>query len=433
MIYDLAIIGGGPAGYAAAFEAVRNRMTAVLFEKADMGGTCLNRGCVPTKYLNHAARKYYEARYRQHGGVLFQNIRIDFSKTLTEMNHMICNLGNGVEKQLHKDGIKIIKGNACIQDKCTIECNGEIFKAKNILISTGAEPSKPVVMGAMSSDDILRLSYIPEKLHIIGGGAVAVEFANIFQMFGSEVTISIRADRILRKWDKEIAVGVTQSMKRKGVLIQKNYNFSEFEAQAGTVVFSATGRCAVLPETNTELFQIGAGGGICVDSFGQTKTEGVYAAGDVVEGAVQLAHISMEQGRNVVRRIAQKRARNGYAVVKCIYLDQEAASVGLTEKEAAENGMDVVSAKQNMYSNARTLISTDERGFIKILADKKTRRIVGAHLFCERAGDLVSELAIGINQGLTVDEMADLVRPHPSYTEAVTEALRILEDKLDEI
>lgn len=433
MIYDLAIIGGGPAGYSAAFEAVRCRMSAILFEKEEMGGTCLNRGCVPTKYLAHVARKYYEAKYTQHDGVSFQDIRIDFDKTTSKMNHIVGTLREGIRGQLYKDGIAIVKGDACIQGKGIVECNGEVYEAKNILIATGAEQVKPVVMGAVSSDDILKLNQIPEKLHIIGGGTVAVEFANIFRMLGSEVTVSIRADRILRKWDKEIAVGVTQSMKRKGILIQRNCNFSEFKTEAGTIVLSATGRQAVLPKTKEVLFETGTTGGICTDSYGQTKTEGIYAAGDVVEGAVQLAHIGMEQGIRIVRRIDGKRPKQEYSVIKCIYLDQEAAAVGLTENEAIENGIEVVSAKQNMYSNARTLISTDERGFIKILADKKTRQIIGAHLLCERAGDIVSELALGINQGLTVDEMMASVRPHPSYMEAVTEALRILEDKLDEI
>lgn len=433
MSYDLAIIGGGPTGYSAAFEAVRCGLTVILFEKEELGGTCLNRGCVPTKYLAHVARKYYEAKFTQNDGVLFQDIALDFDKTTLRMNTIINSLREGIRSELCRNGVTIVKGNACIQSKNSVACNEDIFETKNILIATGAKPGEPVVRGALSSDDILKRNQIPEKLHVIGGGTVAIEFANIFRMFGSEVSVSIRADRILRKWDKEIAVGVTQSMKRKGILIQKNCDFTKFKIETGSLVLSAAGRQAVLPETKEVLFETGITGGICVDSFGQTKTEGIYAAGDVIEGAIQLAHVGMEQGRHVVRTIAGKKSKNRYSVVKCIYLDQEAASVGLTENEAMENGIDVVSAKQNMYSNARTYISTDERGFIKILAEKKTRRIVGAHLLCERAGDFISEIATGIDNGLTVDEMLNSVRPHPSYVEVVTDVLKILKDKLDGI
>lgn len=432
-MYDLAIIGGGSSGYSAAFEAVLCGMSVILFEREIMGGTCLNRGCVPTKFLTHVARKYYEFGMSENEGFTFQSMRLEFHKTLEHMNEIVSSLRKGLEQQLDRTGVTVVKGEAIIINSGLIVCDGHSYETKNILIATGSAPAIPIVTGAITSDEFLKSDKIPEHLHIIGGGTIAVEFADVFRMLGSDVTISIRADRILRKWDREIAVGITQSLKKKGIRINRNCDFSSFKPSSDEVLLSAVGRKAVLPETKADLFDTGADGGICVDKNGQTKTRGVFAAGDVVECSPQLAHVAMEQGRRIVRMISGKNVEKESVLARCIYLDQEAASAGLTEAEAKEREIEIVSAKQNMFSNARTLISTQERGFIKILADKHNRKIVGGQLMCERAGDIVPEIVLAINQGITVDEMLCSVRPHPGYAEAVTETLRSLKGKLDAV
>ncbi len=432
-MYDIAIIGGGPAGYTAAFEAVKNRMSVVLFEQGQMGGTCLNRGCVPTKYLSHVARKYYEAKCAEADGLLYQGIDIDYSKTFSRMNGIVSELRDGLRGRLSREAVEIVQGEASIDRNRTIACGGKTYEAKNILICTGAAPIESGIGDAVISDDILRMNAIPRRLHIMGGGTVAVEFAEIFRMLGSEVTIHIRADRILRKWDKEIAVGLTQSMKKKGIGIEKNCDFAQLAFEKDSVILSALGRHAVLPSFECRLFDIGANGGIVVDGCGWTGTEGVYAAGDVVEGSLQLAHIGMEQGRRAVRSMAGLETKEAAVPVKCIYPDQEIASVGLTAAEAEEKGIWAISAKYSMYANARTVISTQERGFVKILAEKESKKLIGAQLMCERAGDIATELALAINLGITVEEMLHSVRPHPSYAEAVAETLHLLEDKLNDI
>lgn len=430
MKFDLAILGGGPAGYSAAFEAVRYNMSVILFERDAMGGTCLNRGCVPTKYLSHMARKYHEFRICENDGLSFQSLMLEFDKTRIRMGGIISSLRSGLEDKLNKDGINVISGDAEIMDRNLVICNGCKYEAKNILIATGSAPIAPVVPGAITSDDILEIDKIPNRLHIIGGGTTAIEFAEIFRMLGSDVEVSIRADRILRKWDKEIAAGVVQSMKKKGIRINKNFDFSVFDAPPNEVVLSAVGRKAVLPKNQNNFYEVGKTGGIVVDENGGTKTDNIFAAGDVIEGSTQLAHIAMEQGRRVVQFIAGEKKRKSFAVIQCIYLDQEIASVGLTEAKAGERGIEIISAKQTMFSNARTMISTQERGFIKILAEKQSGKVVGAQLMCERAGDIASELALAIVHGITVSEMLCSVRPHPSYSEAVTDTLRSLEEKM---
>ena len=429
-MFDIAIIGGGPSGYSAAFEAIRHGMSVVLFEYDHVGGTCLNRGCVPTKFLLQVARKKRDAQ-KTDDGILFQSIRIDYYKTKIKMESVITSLRTGLAEKLKKSGIEMVYGNATIKRCGVIECNGEEYNTKNIIIATGSIPKSPVISGALTSDEVLGLDQIPDRVHIIGGGTIAVEFAEIFRMLGSSVSISIRGERILKNWDKEIAVGITQSLKKKGVMINKGCNVNSFSISDNEVVISATGRTANLPTVKADLFDIGDDGGILVDKHFQTKTQGIYAAGDVIEGSMQLAHIAMEQGRQIVRFIASGIEPEQASVIKCIYSDQETASVGLTETETKERGIKSIVAKQTMYANARSIISTEERGFMKVVVSKADGKILGAQLMCECAGEIITEFAMAIDQKMTVADMLKSIRPHPSYCEALQDALRSLEDMLD--
>lgn len=430
-MFDLAVIGGGPAGYSAALEAVRRNLTAAVFEKDLLGGTCLNRGCVPTKFLSHTARKISDLRTGAEDGVGCPDLRVDFARTHARMREIVASLREGLEAQLLAGGVQIVRGDAVILDKTHIQCAGEIYEARNLLIATGSAPAPRLFPGALTSDELLDLDTVPDRLHILGGGTVAVEFAEIFRQLGSEVTLSIRGDRILRKWDRELADSIARSFRKKGIQINKNVDFAAFEPAPGETVLSAAGRIPRIPETAVPLFDLGETGGIIANASGETKTQGVYAAGDVTEGSLLLAHTAMRQGQRIARRIAGVPDPGDSAAVQCIYLDQEAASVGMTEEEAKAQGIPYAAAKQPMYANARTMISTPERGFVKILAHRENRQILGAQLLCERAGDLISELLLAVNLGLTAEDLLRSVRPHPSYCEAVSEALMVLEDKLN--
>ena len=429
MMYDLAVVGTGPAGYSAAFEAIRNGLSVVVFEKEDLGGTCLNRGCVPTKFLSHIARKYSELQTAENEGICCREVSLDYTKARERMREIVSSLRSGLEDRLSRN-VTVIRGSAEIRGAGQVVCGGTSYTAKNILIATGTVPARSIFPGALNSDELLRLETVPSRLHIIGGGTVAVEFAEIFRMLGSRVTVSFRADRLLRKWDREISVGIAQSLKKKGIQINSSCDFSAFTVDPDETVLCAISRIPQLPGTGCSLFETGENGGILVDADGQTATAGIYAAGDVVEGSPCLAHVAMEQGKQVVRHILGKDTETGSTVVRCIYLDQEIASVGLTESEAKEKGIAYIAAKQPMFSNARTMISTAERGFVKILAEKNTHAVLGAQLMCERAGDMAGELLLAVNLGITVEEMLRSVRPHPSYCEAVTEVLSALEEKI---
>ncbi len=422
-MYDLAILGGGPAGYAAAFEAVKLHMSVVLFENTELGGTCLNCGCVPTKFLLHKARLYAEVM-KEYGG------EPDYSRMIVQMKTLIAVQREDLKKRLMGNNVTIINNSARIRDRGLLSCGDDLIEAENILIATGSVPARPVITSGISSENLLFCDKLPKHLHIIGGGTSAVEFAEIFRMLGTEVELSIRSDRILRGWDREISKGITAGMKKKGIVIHTNCDFSQFNTNADAVILNANGRVPCLPDAEKDLFDSGADGGIRTDADGQTRTKGIYAAGDVTEGSPRLAHVAMEQGRRAVWNMAGKKTGGNRTLVRCIYPGQEAASVGLTETEALQQGIRVVSAKQGMYANARTLISGGERGFIRILADQKKGCIIGAHLLCERAGDMVSELALAVELQLSASDLLKVIRPHPSYCEEISEALRILEDKL---
>lgn len=428
-MFDLAVIGGGPAGYSAALEAVRHGLTVAMFENDRVGGTCLNRGCVPTKYLSNVARKYYEAQNTK-DGLLFRSLDIDYEKTLSQMNEIILSLRTGLTESLKKSGIEIISGNAAIKQSGVIACNGEEFKAGSIIIATGSCSNPPLVAGSITSDEILKLDHIPDKLHILGGGAIAVEFAEIFRMLGSDVSISIRGERILKSWDKDISAGLTHSMKKKGIGINKGCDLSSMIFTENGVVMSAAGRRANIPITEDDVFDVGENGGITVDEYFQTKTKGIFAVGDVAEGSGFLAHTAMDQGRQAARFIAKGIRPRESSVIRCIYPDQEVASVGITEADAKEQGIECITVKQTMYANARTVISTNERGFIKVVSLKEDGRILGAQLMCEHAGEIIAEFAQAIDNEMTVCDMLRSVRPHPSYCEAVGDALRTMEDRL---
>lgn len=428
-MYDLAIIGGGPAGYSAAFEASARGLKTVIFEKKDIGGTCLNCGCIPTKYLLYVAKIYSDIVRNDVNGIHVSSINLDYKETLYRMKQIILSQKNEIIDRIIRQNISFVEGEAVVLGNDKVKCGNSIYETKFILIATGSRPASPFISHAITSDALLMLNDLPSKVSILGGGVIAVEFASIFNMLGTKVDIYIRRDRILKKWDKDIAIGVTQNLKKRGIRIFNNCDMNNLEISGLTL--SATGRVPLLPSFSGEMIKVGTDGGIVVDEYGRTSLDGIYAAGDVVNESPQLAHIAMEQGRNAVQHMIGNYKKEILFPIKCIYLDQEVASVGYDEKSANDRNYDIIVGKTGMYSNARSIISKADRGFVKILATKKDRVIIGAHLMCEHAGEIISELAMAVNRGLSVDEMLETVRPHPSYCEAVSDALMNIVGKLN--
>lgn len=423
MMYDLAIIGGGPAGYSAAFEAVKHRLRVVLFEKDSIGGTCLNRGCVPTKYLGHVSRLYKDITESGRFGICPGKVSIDYGGTMARCGEVIAELRNGLSERLSDSGVKVVNGRASLLDGLTVSCNGILYEAGHVLIATGSSKSRLFSETGISTDELLKRTELPKSIKIIGGGVTAVEFATVFSQFGIPVTICIRGKHILRNWDRDIRIGVTQNLRRHSVQIRTQCLDDGFKEADSDVVLIATGREHSIEGISGRYVDIGGHGGIIADAVGRTKTEGLYAAGDVVESSPMLAHVAMEQGRRVVNDIVGRSQNIDYAVTSCIYTEPEAASVGMTEQDAAHQSVETKVIKQALYSNARTLISTQDRCFIKLIASAENHVLLGAHIMCERATDIASEISLAISRKMTVNDLVANIRPHPSYSEAITDTV----------
>ena len=432
MIYDLAIIGGGPAGYSAAFEALKYDKKVVLFEVGLIGGTCLNRGCVPTKYLNYVSNQVSFLHRAEEYGIGMENVSFDYLKSWNNMQNKISQLRDGLSDALKSGKVNLVMGNALLKNHHIVTCAGREYTAEKILICTGTKPNMPFGASGdfITSDELLKRKSVPETLAILGGGVVAVEFAHIFSRLGSKVTMFIRRERILRDWDKEIAIALSLHLKRSGVEIKARCTQEEMSMAKAEVVLCALGR---KPDIDIETFSrlgIKADDGILVDEKGRTSVENIYAAGDVTSGSAQLAHAAIYQGERAVRSMfLGDKNELAPVIVKCIYAGTEIASAGMTFDKAKDQGVNVVTAKQTMGCNARTLIAAGERGFIKLVADVDRNVLIGAHIMCERAGDIVSELALAMNCRVSISEIIRSVRPHPSYCEEITAALKSLQIK----
>lgn len=430
MIYDVAVVGGGPGGYTAALEAVRYGLSAVLFEKDRLGGTCLNVGCVPTKYLAHVSELRRRALHAGEYGLDLPNVGLDFTRTQQRNTEVIGQLRDGLHQRLAESGVELVFGEAELAGKEQIQCGGMRYEARNVILATGSQAVR-FGKNMLVSDEVLALTRVPDSLAIVGGGVSAVEFAQIFNGLGSQVSLYIRGERILRKWDRDISAGLTQNLKKRGVRIYPGCDAAALEAVQGEVVASFTGRRPVLAGQGSSLFSRGEDGGILVDDACRTRTPGLYAVGDCTANSPMLAHTAMEQAKRAVFHIKYHRTRPDGPVTQCIYTSPEIACVGLTGREAAQQGKDAVCVRQPLYANARTLIEGGERGFIKLVAEKGSRRMLGAQLMCGRATDMVSEVGGAIANGLTVEDMLRIARPHPSFAEALTDALTAAGTALD--
>ncbi len=432
MMYDVAVIGGGPGGYTAALEAVRYGLSAVLFEfeKDRLGGTCLNVGCVPTKYLAHVSELRRHALQAGEYGLDLSNAKLDFARTQQRNTEVIGQLRDGLHRRLAESGVELVFGEASLLGAGQVLCNGIHYEARNVILATG---SRAVRRGEnmLVSDEVLALTRVPATLAIVGGGVSAVEFAQIFNGLGSQVSLYIRGERILRKWDRDISIGLTQNLKKRGVRIHPGCDAAALDAVQGEVVASLMGRKPVLAGQSLSLFSQGEDGGILVDNACQTQTPGLYAVGDCTSNSPMLAHTAMEQAKRAVFHIRYHKTQPAGPVAQCIYTAPEIACTGLTEKEAALRGMDAVCVRQPLYANARTLIEGGERSFIKLVAEKGSRRVLGAQLMCGRATDMISEVGGAIANGLTVEDMLKIARPHPSFAEALTDALTAAATALD--
>lgn len=440
------VIGGGPAGYVAAIRSAQLGAHVILVEENEIGGSCLNRGCIPTKALLKSTEIATNIKDSKGYGFLSSLESINWQTAVNRKDKVVKNLKSGLEHLLIANKIEIIRGKAEILKERTVlvesENESSIINCEKLIITTGAIPLVPPIPGielegVVTSNEALDLEELPRKIIIIGAGVIGLEFATMFNEAGSKVTIVELQDRIAPNEDAEIAAELLKSMKRKGItfklsacvneIVKVNESLTVFYTQNGNnsslecdKVLVAIGR-----RLNTDAFKnldiLMEKGAIAVNDNMETNIEDVYAAGDITGGKL-LAHLAFMEGRVAAENaMGMKSKVNRAAVPACIYTDPEVASIGITEEEAINIGMPVKIGRFDFRNNGRALTQGTREGFVKVIA-KDDQTIIGAQIMGLNASEIISELTLAIELKAKADVLANIIHPHPSLSEAVWEA-----------
>ena len=456
--YQLIVIGAGPGGYTAALEAAKLGLHTAIVERREVGGTCLNRGCIPTKTLLHASQVYHDAAHGAGLGV-HGTPTYDMDEMFAYKRAVSEKLRSGILALLKGAKVDVLEGTAQITAPGAIAVTApdgtvSAYSAERILAATGSVNVRPPIPGltlpgVMTSDELLEGTDKPyDSLVIIGGGVIGVEFAVFYAQLGCRVTLVEGMANLLPQLDRELGQNLAQILKKQGVEVLTNAMVQSLEevpeglavhlqqkgkdlTVTGEKVLCAIGRRPYFDGLFAEgLTPALNGKRLAVNENYETSIPTVYAIGDA-SSAVQPAHVAAAEGTDCVRRMCGSAAPTDRTVIpSCIYCVPEIAVVGLTEAEAKEQGIPAVTGKCTLFANARTLIEDPGRSFMKVVARSDTHEIIGAQLMCPRAGDMISEISAAMVKHLTAEDLLAVMRPHPSFEEALTEALENLQAKL---
>lgn len=450
-VYDveLAILGGGPAGYLAAVRAAQLGVSVAIVEREEFGGVCLNRGCIPTKALLRTVELAALGRRGQEFGVIGLSPAVSWPAGHSRKDRVVKSLRMGVEHLLDNDSIRIVRGQGSIvnERQLAVEtADGTVdIQCKKMLVATGSMPVRPNIPGiespvVLTSDELLATEEVPKQLAIIGGGVIGLEFAQMFNGLGTKVTIIEMAEQVLPQEGSELAGEVLKSIKRQGIQVYLASTVTEITADGvgAKIKFQTKGKDGLVdadyvllavgrkPAVPAELIALGAAtgvqGALVVNEHMETNIPGIYAAGDVTGGKL-LAHKAYAEGRVAVENaVGASQTLNYQAVPSCVYIQPELATVGMNEAEAAAQGREVRTGRFYFRNNGRALALGEREGLVKVVADSRTHTVLGAQIFGPQATELISELTLAVSLGLRAEVLADLVHPHPTLSEAVMEA-----------
>lgn len=446
---DIVIIGGGPGGYTAAIRAAQLGAKVALVEREYLGGTCLNRGCIPTKTLYRNAEIINTLNRLDSFGININGFSIDTEKMQLRKEEVISQLRGGIQSLLKANNIEVINGTGSLKDKNTVEVisedgTSEELKAKNIIIATGSKPSNPPIegydlSGVYSSEDMLNFKKVPEKLLIIGGGVIGMEFAGIFNNLGSIVTVVEFMPSILLQVDTDITKRYSVLIKKQGIDVHTSTKVNKIEkkdegflvyttGKKGEAVFEAdqvliaAGRSPLIEKLGIEKLEISYDRkGIAVDDDYMTNVEGIYAIGDV-NGISMLAHAASHQGIHAAEKIMGINKVNISPIPSCIFVFPEIASVGITEDQAKEKGIKYKTSKFMFGGNGKALALGETDGLVKVIASEEDV-ILGVHIMGPHASDLIQEGTLAVSMGMKADEIGDIIHAHPTLSEAFHEAV----------
>ena len=442
--FDVVIVGGGPGGYVAALRAAQLGAKTAIIEKDRMGGTCLVRGCIPTKALLQSSELYSLAKGGAEFGLVSDSLTFDWTVAQKRKTAVVDQLVKGVEGLLKAGGVTSFRGAGRLGGDGTVKVGNNVITAKDIVIATGSAISRIPLKGAeltIDSDQILELKDMPKRLAIIGGGVVGMEFAAMFAALGSKVTVLEMLPQILPMVDADLVTVYTKHLAGIGGAIHTNSKVAEVvKAKGGLQVRFSEGGEGGTVDADQVLLAVGrspyteglgaeeAGvklerGRVVIDEHLRTTAQGVWAIGDVI-GGIMLAHIASYEGICAVENIAGNgnRTPDYHAAPNCIYTDPEIAHVGLGEKEAKEKGLDVKIGRFPFAASGRALTLGQSEGFVKVIAEAGSGKILGAHIIGPRATDLIAEATLAIQNELTMEQLDLTIHAHPTLPESLMEA-----------
>jgi dihydrolipoamide dehydrogenase len=448
---DITIIGAGPGGYVAAIYAAKLGAKVILIEKAVVGGTCLNWGCIPTKALVRSAEVYTILQHARDYGCNTTSITVDIKQVIHRKDKIVSELVEGIHYLLKINGVTLITGEAELLDEKRVFVRGfkmeTTITSKHIIIATGSKPSTLSIPGidlpnVLNSTEVLAINELPDKLVIIGGGVIGMEVAFIFNSFGVSVTVIEYLDEVIAHCDTDICNEIAQSAQNKGIALYRGSKVERIlQAEGGECVVCftidnevryinaekvllAVGREPFLEGLNTEKLGLAreTHGGISVNDRMETNIPSIYAIGDVTN-KLNLAHVASHQGIVAVDNILGNSSKMDYdAIPNAIFTNPEIATVGVTEKLAAKKGMNIQVGKFPFSANGKALTLGEPRGFIKIMKHKETGKIIGAGIIGTHATDLIAELTLAVRNGLTSQQIIQTVHAHPTTAEVIHEA-----------
>jgi dihydrolipoamide dehydrogenase len=442
---DLVVIGGGPGGYVAAIRASQLGMKVSLVEKDSVGGTCLNRGCIPTKaYFQNAMVLRTLSRLSEYN-VRAKNVGFNLTGAKERKDKVVGTLVAGIQSLLKANRVEVIRGEASIAGPGRVLASGEEICASRILIASGSEPANQSIpginaCGVVTSNELLQLTELPHRLAIIGAGVIGIEFACIFNAFGARVTVLEYQPEVLGALDKEIAKRMSVFLKKQQIEVHTQTSVERIEKREDVLDVVARGRQGsltypadlVLVAAGRSPFIQGLGledlgvalhrGFIAVDEDYQTSVPGIYAIGDCIEGPM-LAHVASEEGIVAVERMAGLGSAVNYdAIPSCVFSFPEIASVGLSQEEAVSRGVELKIGKFPFAANGKAMAMSETDGMIKVLADAENT-IIGVHVIGPNASDLIQEASVVVRNGLKLDDVIATIHPHPTLGEAFAEAV----------
>ncbi|MCT8977682.1 dihydrolipoyl dehydrogenase [Clostridium sp. CX1] len=454
---DIAILGGGPGGYVAAIQGAKLGAKVVLIEKENLGGTCLNRGCIPTKTLVRSAEVYENLLKAEDFGLYADNVSVNMRKVIARKDNVVDELRGGIGYILEKHGIRVIKAEGRLLDTKTLfakEGNREItIKAKDIILATGSKAIKLPISGAdsknvITSDEALTMDTLPKKMIIIGGGIIGMEFAFIYSKFGVDVYVVEYFNSILANLDEDVIAEITAAARDNGIKLFTGSKVEEIIDGADNqsiVVFTkdgekkyisadkvlmAVGRTPVFEGLDIEKLGIKSlenKKGIAVNEKLQTTVENIYAIGDLTN-IIQLAHIASHQGVVAVKNIMGKELSMDYTVVpSAIFTHPEIATVGISEKDAEKQGLEIEVGKFPFAANGKALTYGERAGFVKLIKEKNTDIVLGGAVIGPHATDLIAEIALAVKNKLKIDQITETIHAHPTTAEAIHEGALALE------